>query len=232
MSRVINQDQILDNSRGILISPSMLSADFSKLDKELSEIEKAGADWIHVDIMDGHFVPNITLGPDQTKDLRKTTDLPFDVHLMIEEPEKYIPKFIDAGADLITVHVETKDDLNRCFDLIEQAGVIPGIVISPDTDPSALEPYLDRVKLVLVMSVYPGFGGQSYIPASTEKIKKIKQMIGDRDILIEVDGGVNFNTVQEIVDAGADVLVSGSCVFHGNKKENIKELKTLSNVLN
>ena len=222
------QDQKLKRTDRTMFAPSMLSADFSALGRDLQTIEKAGADWLHVDIMDGHFVPNITFGPDQLKNLRGCVEIPFDVHLMIDDPKTYIPRFIGAGGDFITFHVETACDIGECLDLIEEGGAVPGLVISPDTDPSALAPWLDRVRIILVMSVYPGFGGQSYIPASSDKIRKIREMIGDRDILIEVDGGVNFKTAREIRDAGADVLVSGSCVFGGDPDENLKKLRELT----
>lgn len=222
------QDRILGKKESVMIAPSMLSADFSNLEKDLSALREEGADWLHVDIMDGHFVPNITFGPDQMKDLRKVSDLPFDVHLMIEDPESYIPRFIESGADLVSVHAETRCDLKRCFDLIDEGGALAGIVINPETPAEAVRPWLDRVRVVLVMGVHPGFGGQSYIPETTQKIRDIKSMIDGRDILIEVDGGVNFKTVEEVSKAGADVLVSGSCVFSGDKKENIDKLKEMA----
>lgn len=208
-----------------LLAPSMLSADFAHLARDLKAAEDAGADWLHVDIMDGHFVPNITFGPDQTAALRGCVSLPFDVHLMITNPEEYVQKFIDAGADLISVHVETDNDLNRCFEMMEAAGVKKGLVLSPDTPVSAAAPWLERVDLILLMSVYPGFGGQRYIPETTEKIREMKALIGERDVLLEVDGGINTETIAEVFRAGCDVAVAGSAVFGGDIAANMKELK-------
>ncbi|MGN0194102.1 MAG: ribulose-phosphate 3-epimerase [Pseudoramibacter sp.] len=212
-----------------LISISMLSADFTRLGAHLQEAEKAGTDWLHVDIMDGHFVPNITMGPDQVAQIRKTVDLPFDVHLMITHPLSYIERFAKAGADTITVHVEAADDTDACLDAIEKLGCHPAVVISPETPVDAVKPYLDRVDMVLVMGVHPGFGGQSYIPETTDRLKAIRQMIdaSGRDIRLEVDGGVNFKTLPEILDAGADTIVSGSCLFKGDIAENIQQFKKL-----
>ncbi|WKY44523.1 ribulose-phosphate 3-epimerase [Eubacteriaceae bacterium ES2] len=211
----------------IKIAPSMLSADFANLESDLKKVEAAGADYLHVDIMDGHFVPNITMGPDQVKQLRRVTSIPFDVHLMIKQPLLYIEKFVAAGADLITIHVESQGDTMEAIELIKKGGVEAGIVISPDTEVSVIEPYLDHISLVLIMGVYPGFGGQSYIPATTEKIKACKKLIGDRPIDIQVDGGINFKTLKEVVAAGATIVVSGSCLFNGDMKENINKFKSI-----
>lgn len=211
----------------IKIAPSMLSADFANLERDLKEVEKSGADYLHVDIMDGHFVPNITIGPDQVAQLRKTVDIPFDVHLMISEPLKYIDRFADAGADIITVHVESDGEIQACIDAIIRKGVKPGLVVSPDTEISVIKPYLDQLGMVLIMCVHPGFGGQSYIPASTEKIRACRKMIGERDIELQVDGGINFDTLKEVVTAGADVIVSGSCLFKGDMKENMRQFRKI-----
>jgi len=211
----------------IKIAPSMLSADFSNLERDLKEVEKNGADYLHVDIMDGHFVPNITIGPDQVASLRKTVKIPFDVHLMISEPLKYIDRFADAGADIITVHVESDGEIKDCIDAIVKKGVRPGLVVSPDTSLEVIKPYLDHISMILIMCVYPGFGGQSYIPESTEKISACRQMIGNRNIDLQVDGGINFNTLKEVVEAGANVIVSGSCLFKGDMKENLGQFKKI-----
>lgn len=205
----------------------MLSADFANLERDLKEVEKNGADYLHVDIMDGHFVPNITMGPDQVAQLRKAVNIPFDVHLMITEPLKYIDRFADAGADIITVHVESDGDIQACLDAIVKKGVRPGLVVSPDTPLAVIEPYLDQLRMILIMCVYPGFGGQSYIPASTEKIRACRKMIGNRNIDLQVDGGINFNTLKEVVEAGANVIVSGSCLFKGDMKENIGQFRKI-----
>ena len=209
------------------IAASMLSADFANLERDLKKVKESGADLLHLDIMDGHFVPNITMGPDQVLQLRKTITLPFDVHLMISEPLKYINQFADAGADIITVHVESQGDIQACIDAIVAKGVKPGLVLSPDTPLTQLEPYLDQISMILLMAVYPGFGGQSYITETTEKIKACRKMIHNRSIDLEVDGGVNFETLKEIVDAGANVLVSGSCLFKGNMKENVSHFRSI-----
>ena len=211
----------------IKIAPSMLSADFANLERDLKEVEKNGADYLHVDIMDGHFVPNITMGPDQVAQLRKAVNIPFDVHLMITEPLKYIDRFADAGADIITAHVESDGDIQACLDAIVKKGVRPGLVVSPDTPLAVIEPYLDQLRMILIMCVYPGFGGQSYIPASTEKIRACRKMIGNRNIDLQVDGGINFNTLKEVVEAGANVIVSGSCLFKGDMKENIGQFRKI-----
>lgn len=212
----------------IIIAPSMLSADFANLERNLKQIQEADSKaWLHVDVMDGHFVPNITLGPDQVKCLRKCLDLTFDVHLMISKPLQYIPRFAQAGADYITVHVEADHDPDECITLIKQYGKKAGLVLSPDTPAEVLLPYLDKIDMILLMSVYPGFGGQKYIEASTEKIKMVRSMIGDRDIRLEVDGGINFDTLPMVLKAGADTIVSGSCLFNGTMSDNIDCFKKI-----
>ncbi len=198
-----------------LIAPSILSADFSKLGDEIRAVEKAGADWIHIDVMDGHFVPNITIGPLVVEAVKKVTDLTLDVHLMIENPEKYIQAFVDAGADLITVQVETCVHLNRVIQMIHEAGIKAGAVLNPSTSLSTIEWDLDNLELVMLMGVNPGFGGQKFIPATLDKVRALRKIIQERGLetLIEMDGGVSKNTIKEISDAGVDVLVSGSAVF-------------------
>ena len=210
------------------IAPSILSADFSKLGEEIKAVEQAGADWIHIDVMDGRFVPNITIGPVVVKSIRKTTNLPFDVHLMIVEPEKYIDSFIDAGADIITLHFEACTHIHRAVEYIKSKGKCAGVSINPATPVSMLTEILPYVDLVLIMSVNPGFGGQRYIPTSTEKIKQLKNIINNMELppLIEVDGGVTVENAKEIKDAGVDVLVAGSTIFKSeNYKETISKLK-------
>jgi len=196
-----------------LVSPSILSADFSYLGDEIKKIEAAGADWIHVDVMDGMYVPNLTLGPPIIRSIRKTTALPFDVHLMIEQPERYLADFKNAGADIITVHVETCPHLHRTLTEIRNLGALAGVSLNPSTPVSALEEVLDQMDLVLVMSVNPGFGGQSFIEGTYEKLRKLKALIGDRPIHIEVDGGVSPKNAAQLRAAGANVLVAGSAVF-------------------
>ncbi len=210
-----------------IIAPSMLSADFANLDRDLKMVEASGAHWLHVDIMDGHFVPNITIGPDQVKSIRSSTSLPFDVHLMISHPLRYIPNFAKAGADIITCHVESEDSPEECLKLIGQYGKKAGLVISPDTPINALIPYLDQVYMILVMGVYPGFGGQKYIEATTERLVALKALLGDRPVRVEVDGGVNFDTLSTVIKAGADTIVSGSCLFNGNMKDNVRRFNDI-----
>jgi ribulose-phosphate 3-epimerase len=198
-----------------LIAPSILSADFSKLGDEIKAVEAAGADWIHADVMDGHFVPNITIGPLIVEAVKRVTDLPIDVHLMIENPDNYISAFAEAGASYISVQVETCIHLNRTVQLIKDCDAQAGVVLNPATSLSSLEWVLDAVDYVLIMSVNPGFGGQAFIPSSLDKIKALRRQIQDRglSVLIEVDGGVNENTIAEIASAGADVFVAGSAIF-------------------
>ncbi|MBS3757683.1 MAG: ribulose-phosphate 3-epimerase [Desulfobacterales bacterium] len=198
-----------------LIAPSILSADFGRLAEEIRSVEAGGADWIHIDVMDGHFVPNITLGPMIVEAVNRVSSLPLDVHLMIENPDKYIPDFIKAGADLVSVHAETCPHLNRTIDMILTAGCRAGAVLNPATPLESLDWTLEYLDLVLLMGVNPGFGGQSFIPNTLEKIRRLKAMIagGDRSVLIEVDGGVNSTTLKAIAEAGADVFVAGSAIF-------------------
>jgi ribulose-phosphate 3-epimerase len=199
------------------IAASILSADFARLGEQVREAVAGGADWIHVDVMDGHFVPNMTVGPLILAALRPVTDLPLDVHLMIEHPEHLIPDFARAGADRITVHVETCPHLHRTLQLIKELGVKAGVTLNPGTPLSTLEEVLIEVDLVLIMSVSPGFGGQSYIPASTDKIARLHRMLDERglaEVALEVDGGVKAHNIAEIVAAGANVLVIGSAIFN------------------
>ncbi len=211
-----------------LIAPSILSADFSRLGEEIKSVEKAGADWIHVDVMDGHFVPNITMGPLVVEAARRVTSLPVDVHLMIENADRFIPDFAKAGASFISVQVEACTHLNRTIQLIKELGVKPGVALNPATPLSAIEWVLEHIDFVLIMSVNPGFSGQAFIRNSIDKIKSISEIIKKKGLstLIEVDGGVNKDTIRDISIAGADVFVAGSAVF-GNRdyKETIRILK-------
>lgn len=199
----------------IKIAPSILSADFARLGEEIKAIDAGGADYVHVDVMDGHFVPNITIGPLVVEAARRATYLPLDVHLMISNPERYITDFVKAGADLITVQVEACVHLNRTIQMIKEAGIQAGAVLNPSTSLGTIEWELENLDLVEIMSVNPGFGGQAFIPSSLDKIRALKQMINDRGLstLIEVDGGVNSKTIAEISQAGADVFVAGSAIF-------------------
>lgn len=198
-----------------LIAPSILSADFSRLGEEIKAVEAAGADWIHIDVMDGHFVPNITMGPIIVEAARKSTQLPLDVHLMIENPDQYIPDFAKAGADYIAVQAEACVHLHRTVHLIKESGAKAGVALNPSTPLSALDWVLEDLDFILIMSVNPGFGGQKFIRNSLDKIRKLRAMLQDHGLkaLIQVDGGVNKSTIEEIAQAGADVFVAGSAVF-------------------
>ena len=198
-----------------LIAPSLLSADFARLGEEIKAVEAAGADWIHVDVMDGHFVPNITIGPLIVEAVRPVTSLPIDVHLMIENPDHFIPDFAKAGADWISVQLEASVHLNRSVQLIRQCGAKPGVVLNPSSPIEALEWIIEDLDYVLIMSVNPGFGGQKFIPNSLEKVKQLHELIKAKKLntLIQIDGGVNDKTIADIAAAGVDIFVAGSAIF-------------------
>ena len=212
----------------IIIAPSILSSDFANLESEIKKVEKDGADWIHVDVMDGHFVPNITIGAPVVKSIRKVTSLPLDVHLMIETPEKYIKDFANAGADIITIHYEAcANNINELINLIKSFGKKVGISIKPKTPASVLTPYINNIDLILIMTVEPGFGGQKFMPDCAEKITEIKQ-IAPKQVIIEVDGGINKETAKYCILRGANVLVAGSYIFSAdNIKETINSLEDI-----
>ncbi len=214
------------------IAPSILSADFSRLGEEILLVEEAGADLIHIDVMDGHFVPNITIGPAIVSSLRKVTDLPFDVHLMIENPERFIEAFAAAGSDMITVHVEAADHLHRTIALIKERGIKAGVSLNPATPLSRIEQVIEDVDMLLVMTVNPGFGGQKFIENMLPKIKKAREMIRSiaPGVLLEVDGGVTLDNIKQIADAGTDIFVAGSSIFgSADYRKTIAKMKEIIN---
>lgn len=218
----------MKNSNRKKIAPSILSADFSRLAEEIRAVEAAGADMIHVDVMDGHFVPNLTVGPPIVGAIRKVTRLPLDVHLMITNADQYIGAFVDAGSDYLTVHVEACPHLHRTLQSIKERGIKAGVTLNPATSLSLIEPVLDYVDLVLIMSVNPGFGGQSFIPQVIDKIAGARRAIdgSKRPIELEVDGGIKVDNIKDISNAGADVFVAGSAVFHSkNYKETLESMR-------
>ena len=214
------------DSRAVKIAPSILSADFARLGEQVKEATEGGADYIHVDIMDGQFVPNLTIGPDVVRAIRRWTDIPLDVHMMVAEPERFVVQFADAGADIITVHVEACTHLHRTVHKIAEAGASPSVAVNPATPVSAVEEVLGDVGQVLVMSVNPGFGGQAFIEGSVDKIKRMRSLLDSRGIStdIEVDGGISADTADRVALAGANVLVAGSAVF--NEKTTVSEAIT------
>ena len=214
----------------VLVAPSILSADFSKLGEEIKAVEHAGADWIHIDVMDGHFVPNITIGPVVISKIRKISDIFFDVHLMIENPGKYVEQFAKAGADLITIHAEACDDILSTINKVKDLGCKVGVSINPETSLDVIKEIIQNVDLVLIMSVHPGFGGQNFIEDVLPKIKKTRDIISkiDKEIHLEVDGGINDKTAKTAIEYGADVLVAGNFVFtNASYRDAIKSLKQL-----
>ena len=207
-----------------ILSPSILSADFANLGRDILEAEKGGAKYLHVDVMDGKFVPSISFGMPVIKSIRSVSDIVFDVHLMIEEPIRYIKEFVESGADIITIHLEACSDVQATIDKIHEMGVKAGLSIKPGTPVESLLPYLDKVEMILMMSVEPGFGGQKYIEASTERIRQVRAMLDERNLStdLEVDGGINVDNVTVVLDAGVNVVVAGSAIFGGNIEEKTK----------
>lgn len=215
-----------------ILSPSILSADFTKLGEEIETIDNAGAEYIHVDVMDGMFVPSISYGMPVIKSIRKSTGKVFDVHLMISEPIRYIADFAASGADMITVHVESCSDVVATIEKIREYKLKVGITLNPDTPVSAIKPYLNRVDMVLIMSVNPGFGGQKFITSSVDKIKEVKRLRDELNLSydIEVDGGINIDNLATVLEAGANVIVAGSAIFRGDAAENVKKFKSIMSV--
>ncbi|MGN0142369.1 MAG: ribulose-phosphate 3-epimerase [Roseburia sp.] len=213
------------------LSPSILSADFSRLGEQLRQLDEAGAHYVHIDVMDGMFVPSITYGMPVMKSIRECTERIFDVHLMIEEPIRYVNDFAEAGADLLTVHAEACRHLDRTIEAIREKGILAGVALNPATPLSQIEYILPKVDMVLVMTVNPGFGGQKFIPYTLQKVRDLKKMVDERGLKtdIEVDGGINLDNVTEVMDAGANIIVAGSAVFHGDVTENVERFLSILN---